>query len=811
MKRTESHFPRKGVFDLQGYKPKSERLPPINIHISRSVTPDFTSKILSVTQDFPISLNDTLTNRSPKFSEKFILPMDSTSISSLIKPPKTENFPHSPELKVSSSRQDIKNLEKWFLEAFDKNQSEPFPVLMLCFQELVSQISTHCNNKARVLVHLFEKYKQYWESRIEAIEKELKNKEEEVSQVYLLKISKIQSDSEFFRKGMGEYLEKFVKTDEKNTFLFRENEVLKQVILRFQQEYKLQPINFSKICELIIEDLLDTSKRTQKRIVNSIIPRFTKNIKVQTIETLIVKYADKSVICKARCRDAEVDNTLLLRTTSSQTNAMKRAKKVFQIVPQSSIRVHARMKSIQMALNLNKKQTRVSLIRAEQMAPSTIITESRENQLIFPKTADFSEDNKEIFEYSRFSRESPRRNSNTTLLDTSQPTQDFRRGLTSRVFTPHPNKKQLKKRPFIYKKFQKAREILSNCLKSNIRALFVESTMSLRTLLKTIESMFYSCIPHLRYNKFKGFLEHVYGRLTNKYSLKRMKERRLKDLIASSVRFKDYLTPKLFLRAIGAGELLGLTNYSIHTLKILLQILTFFNNHTFGSPLISINGRKMCQKNKALDFFKDIFIKRLDSPEYLRVVQQIEYHSEYDHHSNKGALVEVEWIISYGIYCFDTYEKSVVNGLGMVLEAVTLGDSALFPSKAEVLMGIRAIYKDWDKIVNDPSNWKAFPFLNPKVSEKSLVSVLHVERFCLYRGVFKLRHVSNFKKTEVKPTADLQIDDLGFILDNISNEKFENSLSKETWQKKLESLKDFKDPDFAFTIFNKELQRVLNQ
>ena len=810
MKRIGSHFPSTGIFDLQGFKPKTDRLPPINLHISRSVTPDFTSKNLTSTQEFSDTLLNTPRNKSPKFSEKFILPTDSASISTFIKPLKPENFILSPETKFSSSRQDIKNLEKWFFEALEKNQSKPEPVFLLCFQELATQISAHCHTKARLLVYLFENFKNYWKGQIKEIEKEFKTKEEEKTQQFLLKIGKLESDTEYFRTGMSEYLEKSVRTDEKNTFLTRENEILKQVIIRFQQEYKLKPINFSKICELIIEDLADTSKRTQKRILNSIIPKYCKSVKVQTIETLIVKVADKSVLCKVQCKDAEIDNTPELRQNSVQTNTVKLTKKLFSIVLQSSIRVHARTKSVKMTSNLMKKQTRLSLIKAEQMAPSAVITSSKENQLIFPNPPELLlQDNKESLETSNYFRESPRRNSNTITLNDSVPITDFQRGFTSRAYTPHPHKKLVNKRPVLYKKFQKAKEILLYCLKCNIRILINDSTMSLRTLLKTIESMFFSCIPYLRYNKFKGFLEHVYGRLTNKYSLKRMKERRLKDLIASSVRFKEYLTPKLFLRSIGAGELLGLTNYSIHTLKILLQILSYFNTHTFGSPLVTYNGRKMCQKNKALEFAKEIFAKRLDNIEYLRVIQQIEFHSEPDYHSNRGALIELEWTISYFIYTFDTFEKSVNAGLSQIMEAMTLNNNSVFPSKGEVLMGLRAIYKDWDKIVNDPNNWKTFPFLSPKVSEKSLVSSLLVERFCLYRGIFKSKHIAAFKKNEVKPVNDLIIDNLGFMLDNLNDSLFESSISKSAWQKKLESLKDSKEPDFAFAIFQKELTRVL--
>jgi len=106
-------------------------------------------------------------------------------------------------------------------------------------------------------------------------------------------------------------------------------------------------------------------------------------------------------------------------------------------------------------------------------------------------------------------------------------------------------------------------------------------------------------------------------------------------------------------------------------------------------------------------------------------------------------------------------------------------------------------------------NWKTFPFLNPRVSERSLVSSLLVERFCLYKGIFKAKHIAGFKKTEVKPAKDLIIDSLGFTLDNLNDSLFENSISKASWQTKLESLKDSKEPDFPFAIFQKEFQRIL--
>ena len=212
--------------------------------------------------------------------------------------------------------------------------------------------------------------------------------------------------------------------------------------------------------------------------------------------------------------------------------------------------------------------------------------------------------------------------------------------------TPHPYQKRTSfshRKPIFQKFFNPAKEVLNECLRTSSKKLAEDAMLSIRTLQKTISSMYLSSGPKLRKNQFTTFLEHVFSRLSNKYSLKRMRERRLKDLIASSIKYKDLQMPKLFLRMIGAGKCVGLTNYSTHTLKIYLQITHYLTTSTIGVGITEINGKKMCAKSRALECIKDVFSKRLETNDYTKLMIQVENHSKNDSYGmNKDGIVDYE-------------------------------------------------------------------------------------------------------------------------------------------------------------------------
>jgi hypothetical protein len=810
MKNTESHslIPRKGMFDLQGYKPKKSILPLLNSTKNRSVTPEFTSIPFSTASDLSAVLNKTNDFRSSKQTDRYMLPIDLSAIKAMVKPLNYESFPISHDSKAASNRQLLISLEKWFHEASEKHSSDLVPVIELALQELVKEINAQCSNRARIILLIFRNFKDYSLNKTHKLVSEAKERGRILNELINERLEETLNESEQLKKTIEKLSEKSTRIDERNLLISRENDILKQIIIRFQMQYRLEPINFSKICELIIEDLADSTKRTQKKILNTILPKCYQNSKIQTIETHSVQYFDKAIQLQVLMKDKETQDKPSTSSIPSQTRNLFRKKKLL-ICNQGSINLFNISKLSSLQPKLLRKKTR--LLETIDLLPSNIFGTSKENNLIFEKDAEIpSLDLKKSLKFNDSLQNS--QNSARSLKELRK-SFEYSKENTLRAITPHPNKQKsfLHRKQVTLKQNQKAREVLTSCLKMNQKDLIFESTLSLRSLLKTIESMFFSCIPKLRQNIFRGFLEHVYGRFSSKYSLRRIKQRRLRDLIASASRYKDHLMAKLFLRAIGAGGLVGLSNYSVHTLKIILQVLSYFKAHLFGSPLINFHGRKMCSKSKALEFIKDVFQKRLDHSDYLRMVQQVELHTEVDPFSTRGPMVEIEWIISYSVFSFDLFEKQVTSGLKIVTDAVTLANSATFPMKAEVLIAVQAFYPDSSKILNDQNNWKIFPFLHPSVSNRSLISFELLERFCLFRGLFKAKHVSLFKNNCDQKFDGSSLDQIQMKLDGISDQMFLETLTKEDWIRKLEILKDYKEADFAFAILFKGIEKILEK
>ena len=75
---------------------------------------------------------------------------------------------------------------------------------------------------------------------------------------------------------MDDYLNKYMVSDEKAILLQKEVGILRQIIQRFTLDYQIQPIDFNKVCELVIEDISDGSKRSQQKIINSVLPKSRK-------------------------------------------------------------------------------------------------------------------------------------------------------------------------------------------------------------------------------------------------------------------------------------------------------------------------------------------------------------------------------------------------------------------------------------------------------------------------------------------------------------------------------------------------------
>ena len=429
------------------------------------------------------------------------------------------------------------------------------------------------------------------------------------------------------------------------------------IITRFQQEYKIKPIDFNKITELVIEDVADSSKRSQKKIVNAMVPKFNKNQLVQTDETLIVQYRNQESQAFVQMGDNAMQTELETMNAYSQTELIrKRPKPPLVLMRQAGFLIYPKYFS-KTQKKLSKQKNRQSI---------TFNLKSLTNDKNFEDFANFSlqtEENRTIkFDTLVHSpkEDEPRVLSACSCKSSSvdsadlKDSKDIKLNKTTensqfyykRSNTPHPYQKRTSfshRKPIFQKFFNPAKEVLNECLRTSSKKLAEDAMLSIRTLQKTISSMYLSSGPKLRKNQFTTFLEHVFSRLSNKYSLKRMRERRLKDLIASSIKYKDLQMPKLFLRMIGAGKCVGLTNYSTHTLKIYLQITHYLTTSTIGVGITEINGKKMCAKSRALECIKDVFSKRLETNDYTKLMIQVENHSKNDSYGmNKDGIVDYE-------------------------------------------------------------------------------------------------------------------------------------------------------------------------
>ena len=851
-------LPKQGFLDLQGYRPKPSKLPVLKLEKpNRSATPNFTAygnatqrdrempNILeSLFMDPPIEPKSALNLSTER---KYALPTDINVI----------RIMHDNDAALLTSRivEEVHGLhmrrarlvllDKWLSEMTGKHEEESDIIYGLCLKEVIKDITLEFANRGNLLQKIFTGMKEYWIRREQAMEKRVILRESEKREELVKTISSLERECEFFKGGMNDYIDKFMTSEGHVARCEREISVLRMIITRFQQDYKLAPIDFSKISKFVVEDVMDSSKISQFKIVNSIIPRLYKKKQVQTDQTMVVKVAHSVVQTQWPCCNVYVNAIVETEENGMQTEIFRRRPKIFNICTQEPLTIaprYARTKTnvpFSPTRAFKRQKTRAkypiritddSFLEPEHysshVTPNTSIRVS--DKLDLPrKKFQFEEGKKsgndpgssfiQEFESRVLSACSCKSSSNNSFELNIMPDEklinfDFNH---NRSYTPNPRKimkELLPHRKPIFQKFKNpAKEILAQCLQLSSKKMAFDALLSIRTLNKTINSMYYSSLQMIRTKQFTSFLEHVFSRLSNKYSLKRMREKRLKDLIASSIKYKSMQAPKMFLRMIGAGKCIGLSNYSINTFKVLLQVLSFFDLSPSGLSIADINGKKICSRTKAIECAKEIFNRRYEFLELAKLLSQIDHQSKNESYgTNREGVVDFEWLVNYLIYSFDFYEKQILAGTHKVIEAITLNEYSICITKAEFMIAIRSIHSDIFQVFEEKNLCKTFGFLLPEVPMHALISIGLIERLALYKGLFKKKCIENFKKLHTTEISELAVDKLTFELDNVSDELLATSMAKDQWQKKLAILESHKDRELSFAIFSCELRRVMN-
>lgn len=819
-------LPKQGCFDLQGYNSKP-KLPMLKLDKTRSVTPNLANFGNSTQRDLDLPIFEFEAKNKQRqvlSSEgKLALPTEIKELKMMMEK-ETDLIGYKGVVENSAlnmGRIRLILLEKWMENMLSKNEGEEEAVYTMCFREIVKDVMKEFSNRGKLLLQVFTGLIQQQKKREKMLEKEIFQRESEKNTILAGKIAALEDQCSFVKEGMNDFIMKSMAAEEKTLTCEHEIEVLRQIIQRFQTEYKLVPIDFSKISELVIEDVIDDSKKSRKKIANSVIPKLNKNCLVQTIESLIVTCANKQTQAKPKVSHKYSDAIVEFSEITTQTDRIQRRARRYEIIKQESIGITPRVrggKKNKIFGKSEKSETYSIKITPALKNSENSLSPKRKKEKVEElgiKNQEELEDNELFTSFSRnleaVSACSCKSSSNNSfeILPMDQKFQGaFNQNRSYAQFNRHSKGPISHRKPIFQTLISPAFEVLSQCLQIPPKKLSNDALLSLRTLNKTINSMYFSSIYKIKTQNFTTFLDHVFSRLSNKYSLKKMREKRLKDLIASSVKNKDTQTPKLFLRMIGAGKCIGLSNYSIHTFKILLQILNFFELSALGLFIPEINGKKLCTKVKALECAREIFTRRLEFIELSKLMTQIESHSKSDSYGlHREGVVDYEWLLNYLLYTFDFYEKQVLSGTRMVVEAVSLSSFSICMTKAEFFVAYRAIYKD--SPLDDRNLMRIYKFLRPEVLMSSLVSVNLVEKLALFKGLFKQKAVENFRKEYVKPISEFDIDKFSFTIDNISEEVFSDTISKSHWQHKIAIVGDQKNADLSFAILSLELDRIL--
>mmetsp|Transcript_29642 Transcript_29642/g.29392 ORF Transcript_29642/g.29392 Transcript_29642/m.29392 type:complete len:229 (+) Transcript_29642:1327-2013(+) len=213
--------------------------------------------------------------------------------------------------------------------------------------------------------------------------------------------------------------------------------------------------------------------------------------------------------------------------------------------------------------------------------------------------------------------------------------------------------------------------------------------MAKKVLLRNIFSIFNGASKMVNNEGF-DLLEYIYEELLFKFSMKQITERKVKEILASSLVYKHLARVKLLIKCLGTGSQAGLKEYSKETVIFCLEAYYFMINKQVG--IITGNDDTgeptFYPKTRADECIKEKLEPILSRVNLQKVYAATEKISVKDPKKINKNVLDLDEFIYILCEAYEQYREETIQGVNLAISSILKNDCL---SKTELLMIVRNI------------------------------------------------------------------------------------------------------------------------
>ncbi|CAG9327330.1 unnamed protein product [Blepharisma stoltei] len=345
----------------------------------------------------------------------------------------------------------------------------------------------------------------------------------------------------------------------------------------------------------------------------------------------------------------------------------------------------------------------------------------------------------------------------------------------------HFHKRENKK---IRKKMPSSTNLLKKFLSRTMKWILRKATMSRRMVNKIMSSFYTSCFSsHL--DNSHSVIDYLYNDMSDKYTLKKITDRKFLEFIASVLRSSDSKRSLMFLKFTGVSKKLSLQGYSMFSFQFYLKSLSFMQKAKIGinSSFDETADIIYMPTVRAIECIKDKLDGVVEKSSISKLISQVEQASIQDPLKiNATGLIEEEYVLELMVELYEEYIAKIQKGIDEVIFAIKYNENKDSISKQEFFMIIRHI---------SPMKF----YILQKEEEMSIgnsMSIIELTSKCIEKGLLAINDVKSYcqinedcTKEDVMEEIKVSIEDMKNIAYKIDDLEEKNILNREEWERKM--------------------------
>ena len=257
-----------------------------------------------------------------------------------------------------------------------------------------------------------------------------------------------------------------------------------------------------------------------------------------------------------------------------------------------------------------------------------------------------------------------------------------------------------------------APKLLEHFLRKKAVKFAKSAVMSHKMLLKFCSQIYAVAMQKVKEGVDFLLIELAYDEIDKKFVLKKVVEKKLLEVLASSLHAMELRRVSMFARLLGVAEHAGLPSFSKHSVQMYLTAYEFMLTSKIGL-MVGIDETAEVQLfplSRAIECLKDR-LAAFDALNALPALQlSLERQAKVDHKRvNKSGLIELELVLELLLQEYDSYQQQIQDNLQILLELLAFSENQLTISATQVALMVRHINPDQlDMVIRSEDNKETF-------------------------------------------------------------------------------------------------------